>query len=79
MDVSSMISVRCCSLFTTADYGYEYDFHATEVPPTLEIELYIVNGADFYEPGSEFNQLNSTDSDNSTNKNIDWKEVYLSL
>ena len=81
MDVSFRISFSCCSLFscevTTKEYGYEDDSNKTEVQPALELDVYKMNGADFYKPGSEYNQFSSTDSDNSTNGNIDWIELLL--
>ena len=47
----------------------------------MEVDFYIVIGADVYEPGSEYNQFNSTNSDNPTKGNNDWKEdkFYQSL
>ena len=79
MDVSYRISISGCSLFssevTTTDYGYEDDSNNTEVQPALELDVYNMDGAKFYEPGSEYYQFNSTDSDNSTNGIIDWIEM----
>ena len=35
-----------------------------------------MNGANFFEPESDDYQFNSTDSDDSTNENIDWNEKF---
>ena len=43
------------------------------MPPTLEVDVYDVNGAD--EPENEYIQFNSTDFDNSTDENIGWNEL----
>ena len=58
---------------TTTDYGSNDDFNATDVPPSLEVDVYDVNGAD--EPENEYIQFNSTDFDNSTDENVDWNEL----
>ena len=67
MAVSFSRTFSCCSLFscevTTTEYGYEDDCNETEVQPALELDVYNMNGADFYEPGSKYYQFNSTDSD----------------
>ena len=41
------------------------------------MDSYNVNGANFYVPGSDYSHFNSTDSDNSTNRNIDWNEIFF--
>ena len=46
----------------------------TEVPLALELEVYDVNGADVYEPGSEYYQFSCTDSENWIHGNIDLKK-----
>ena len=38
------------------------------------MDSYNMKEADFYELGSDYYQFNSTESDNSTNENIDWNE-----
>ena len=41
------------------------------------MDSYNMIGADFYEPGSNFYEFNSTDSDKSNNVNIDWNESFF--
>ena len=70
-----------CSLFscevTTTEYGCQDDSKKTRIQPDLELDVNKLKGADFYEPGSEYYQFNSKNSDNSTNGNLDWNEFFL--
>ena len=79
MDVSFRIFFSCCSFFslgvTTTEYGCEDESNKTEVQPAMERDVCKMTGADFHEPGSEYCQFNSTNSENSTNGNIDWNEM----
>ena len=73
------ISFSCCSLFscgvTTTEYRHKDDSNKTEVQPALELDVYNLNGAELFEPGSEYYQFNSTGFDNSTNGNLDWNKT----
>ena len=73
ISVSCYISFECDS--TTTENRYQDDFNASEVPSAFYIDVADVNGADVYEPQSEYYLFSSTESDNSTNGNIGLKEM----
>ena len=78
MDVSFRISDSCCNLFSCEAIIQNMDMKMSPIKlkySALELDVYNMNGAENYEPGSEFYQFEFTDSDNSTKGNIAWNEM----